>query len=164
MLRLLLTLATLALAVGVYALMLKGWRGRGRRQADLPAPPVPSGAAHVLTGPVAGLFVGTTGADSWLDRVVVHGLSDRATAALSVAEDGVHVERDVLPELFVPWSSVDSAEVETGLGGKVVGTGMLLITWRLGGHRLRSAFRADRRDDHVALRDAITERLTVEAL
>jgi hypothetical protein len=161
--RLLLTLGTLGLAVGVYASMLKGWRNRQRRQADLPAPPTALGDAPVVLGPVSGLFVGTTGADHWLDRVAVHHLSDRSAAQLTVAGDGVHLERTALPELFVPWGSIESVDVETALGGKVVSTGMLLVTWALGERRLRSAFRADDRADHPRLLDAITARLTVEA-
>jgi hypothetical protein len=162
MTRLLLTFGTLALAVAVYALMRKGWRGRVRRQGDLPAPPAATGPAAVLTGPVPGLVVGTTFADHWLDRVAAHHLSDRTTGSLSVAEDGVHVERDPLPELFVPWGSLDSADVETALGGKVVRTGMLLLTWRLGGRQLRTAFRAGDRAEHAVLRDTINARLKLE--
>jgi hypothetical protein len=154
--RLLLTLGTLAFAGVVYALMLKGWRGRQRRQADLPPTAVSTAAAAALAGPVSGLFVGTTSADHWLDRIAVHHLSDRAAATMLVAEDGVHVERPALPELFLPWGSIEAVDVETALGGKVVSTGMLLITWRLGGRLLRSAFRADDRADHAVLLDAIT--------
>jgi hypothetical protein len=162
MTRLLLTLGTLALALAVYALMRKGWRGRVRRQADLPEPPVPTGHATVLAGPVPGLLVGTTFAEDWLDRVAAHHLSDRATGSLSVAEDGVHLQSEPLPELFLPWGSLDSADVETGLGGKVVRTGMLLLTWRLGGRRLRTAFRAADDTEHAALRDTINARLELE--
>jgi hypothetical protein len=161
MTRLLLTLGTLALALAVYALMRKGWRGRVRRQADLPEPPVPTGHATVLAGPVPGLLVGTTFAEDWLDRVAAHHLSDRATGSLSVAEDGVHVQREPLPELFLPWGSLDSADVETGLGGKVVRTGMLLLTWRLGGRTLRSGFRADDHAQHRRLADAVRAHLPV---
>jgi hypothetical protein len=159
--RLVLTLGTLAFAVVVYAAMLRGWRSRQRRQADLPAPPTPVGDAAVLAGRVPGLFVGTTGADHWLDRVNVHHLSTRAAASVTVAQDGVHVERAGLPELFVPWSSIERADVETALGGKVVSTGMLLITWRLGERVLRTAFRADDRAQHALLLEAIST--TVEA-
>ncbi|MDP9183518.1 MAG: hypothetical protein M3P04_12175, partial [Actinomycetota bacterium] len=76
---------------------------------------------------------------------------------------GVHLARTALPELFVPWGSIESVDVESALGGKVVSTGMLLLTWDLGERRLRSAFRADQRADHPRLLDAITARLTVEA-
>lgn len=161
--RLLLTLATLGLAGSAYALMLKGWRGRRRRQADLPAPAAPGTGSVVLAGPVAGLFVGTTGADHWLDRVVAHQLSDRAAAELTVTADGVAVERSGPPALLVPWADLESADVETALGGKVVTTGMLVLTWRLGERRLRTAFRADARSEHEPLAAAITDRLTVEA-
>lgn len=161
--RLLLTLATLGLAASAYALMLKGWRGRRRRQADLPEPAVPGTDNAVLAGPVAGLFVGTTGADHWLDRVVVHHLSDRATAELAVTGEGVAVARSGLPGLLVPWDRLESADVETALGGKVVTTGMFVLTWRLGERRLRTAFRADARGEHEPLAAAITDRLTVEA-
>ena len=154
--RLLLTLGTLALAFLAYAGMLKGWRSRERRQSDLPVPAVATGTAALLAGPVPGLFVGTTGADSWLDRVAVHHLSDRAAAEASVATDGVHVARAGLPELFVPWSDLERADVETALGGKVVSTGMLVITWRLGDRRLRTAFRADDGDAHALLLNAIS--------
>ena len=161
--RLLLTLGTLAVAVVGALAMLHGWRSRQRRQGDLPLPAVPAGAAPVLLGPVRGLFVGTTGADHWLDRIVVHTLSDRAVAELTLAEDGVRVERPGLPELLVPWGSIEAVDVETALAGKVVSTGMLLLTWTLGSRRLRTAFRADERADHPRLVDAITARLTVEA-
>ena len=157
--RLVLTLGTLAFAAVVYAAMLKGWRGRQRRQADLPAPPMASADAAVVTGPVPGLFVGTTGADHWLDRIAVHHLSDRATAALTVREDGVHVDRAALPALFVPWRSIEAVDLETALGGKVVSTGMLLVTWHLGARLVRTAFRADDREQHATLLDAITARL-----
>ena len=162
--RLLLTLATLALAGGSYLLMLKGWRSRQRRQADVPPPPVPSGAAEVLVPAVPGLFVGTTSAGDWLDRIAVHHLSDRARAELVVARDGVHLEREGLPELFVPLADLEHVSVEEALAGKVVSGGMLVLTWRLGARRVASAFRADDRAAHVALRDALSALLPVEAV
>jgi hypothetical protein len=154
--RLLLTLGTLVLALVAYAGMLKGWRARQGRQADLPVPPVPAGDAALLAGPVPGLFVGTTGADHWLDRVAVHHLSDRSAGTASVATDGVHLERTALPEVFVPWADLQHAGIETALGGKVVSTGMLVLTWQLGDRLLRTAFRADDRAGHDLLLNAIT--------
>jgi hypothetical protein len=161
--RLLLTLGTVALTVVAYAAMLHGWRNRQRRQADVPAPGVALGHADVVLGPVRGLFVGTTDADNWLDRIAVHHLSDRAVAQLSVAEDGVHVARPGLAELYLPWGSIEAVDVETASGGKVVSSGMLLLTWVLGARRLRTAFRADDRADHARLLELVTARLTVEA-
>jgi hypothetical protein len=56
----------------------------------------------------------------------------------------------------VPWDSVERADLETALSGKVVSTGMLLLTWRLGDRQLRTASRADDRADNDLLLKAIT--------
>lgn len=162
--RILLTVGTLLFAVTFYDLMLKGWRSRQRRQSDLPEPAPSTGIAPVVLPAVPGLFVGTTSATDWLDRIAVHRLSERGTGSLLVAQDGVHVLRDALPELFVPLGSIDGVSVEQALAGKVISDGMLVVTWRLGGRTLASAFRATDHAAHVLLRDAITSMLSVEAL
>lgn len=161
--RFLLTLGTFAFAAVVYLLMLKGWRSRQRRQGDVPPPPVASGELDVLVPAVPGLYVGTTSASDWLDRIAVHHLGDRARAELVVGRDGVHLAREGLPELFVPLPDLESAAVEQALAGKVVSGGMLVLTWRLGARRVATAFRADDRAAHVALRDALSALLPVEA-
>jgi hypothetical protein len=160
--RILLAFGTLLLAGGLYALMLKGWRGRQRRQSDLPAPPVAAGHARTLVPATPGLFVGTTSATDWLDRIAVHHLSDRSTAALVVAEDGVHLDREGLPELYLPWQSIEAVSIEQSLAGKVVSGGMLVLTWQLGAHTLASAFRATDHSAHARLRAAITALSPVE--
>ena len=73
------------------------------------------------------------------------------TPALLVLEDG----RTFRGEAY-------GAVGET-FGEAVFSTGMLLVTWRWGGRRLRTAFRCDDRDRHAVLQDAINARLTVEA-
>ena len=160
--RLLLTVGTLLFAGVFYALMLKGWRSRQRRQADLPAPPVASGTGRVVVAGIPGLFVGTTSAADWLDRIAVHHLSDRATAELVVSDDGVHVDREGLPELYLPFTSITRVDIEQSLAGKVVSGGMLVLTWTLGARTLASAFRATDSAAHARLRDAITSLLPVE--
>jgi hypothetical protein len=159
--RLLLTLGTFAFAALWYALMLKGWRSRQRRQSHLPAPPAaPAVAAPVLAGPVRGLFVGTTSSTDWLDRIAVHSLADRATAALRVAADGVHVAREGLPELYLPFGSIRSVGLGDALAGKVIGKGgLLLVTWQLGDAELTSGFRADDHSLHPHLVDAVSAQL-----
>jgi len=143
-----------------FLLMLRGWRNRQRRQAFLPAP-VPSPAtAPTVTGAVPGLFVGTTFAGRWLDRVAVHGLSDRATARLSLTDHGVKVDREGAEPLFMPYDDIDSAAPGDALAGKVMGEdGLLLVTWRLGGTPLTSGFRADEHAEHAVLAAAITTHL-----
>ncbi len=161
--RALYTLATLAIVAGLCLLMLKGWRSRQRRQDDLPAPRTTAPAAEPLLPPVEGLFVGTTTAGDWLDRIAVHGLSDRGAGWLTVTAAGVTVERDGLPDLHLPSRDIRAAAPGTRLAGKVVGTdGLLLVDWQLGDRLLTSGFRADDHDQHRRLADAITAQLAPE--
>ena len=150
------------LALGLlWLLMLKGWRSLQRRQGDLPAPPVPPVAPGDEVLPAApGLFVGTTFADDWLDRVAVHDLAHRAAGWLLVATDGVHVEREGLPDLYLPYDVIERATLGDALAGKIIGTdGLLLLDWRLGARTLTSGFRADDHSTHHRLAEAITARL-----
>jgi len=161
--RIALTVGTVLFAVVVYALMLRGWRSRQRRQGDLPPPPrPPAEPAGVLVGAVPGLFVGTTYAGDWLDRVAVHNLSDRSAGWLELAGDGVHVEREGLPELYLPYDVITEATPGDRLAGKVMGRGgLLLLTWRLGGRLVTSAFRADDHSAHARLATAVRAHLAV---
>jgi hypothetical protein len=161
--RLLLTLATVAFLVGVSLLMLRGWRARARRQADLPPPPrPPAGPSEVVVPATPGLFVGTTFADDWLDRVAVHGLAHRASGWVTVTTDGVRFDREGERELYLPCADITGAEVGDALAGKVIGKGgMLLVDWRLGGRGLTSGFRADDHRMHRRLADAISAHLLV---
>ena len=163
--RLLLTLGTFVFAAVFYALMLKGWRGRQRRQAALPAPPAaPTVASEVLLGPVHGLFVGTTSATDWLDRIAVHSLAHRAIADLSVSVDGVHIARDGLPELYLPFDAIRSAALGEALAGKVIGKGgMVHLTWQLGEAEVLSGFRADDHSLHLRLVEAVSAHLPAAA-
>jgi hypothetical protein len=125
---------------------------------------VPDPRATTIVGAIPGVFVGTTFAGRWLDRVVAHGLSDRATAWLSVSTDGVHIDRDGAAEIFLPYEAIDAADLGDALAGKVMGAGgLLVLTWRLGDSVLTSAFRADHHGQHRRLADAICARLTVHA-
>ena len=154
------TLLTLAAVAGLYALMLKGWRSRQRRQVDLPEPPTSAAPLEPLMPAVPGLFIGTTSAADWLDRIAVHDLGHRASGWLTVATDGVHVEREGLPELYLPYDAVQSVATGDALAGKVVGKdGMLLVDWRLGDRLLTSGFRADDHAEHQRLVKAIDEHL-----
>ena len=160
--RALYTLLTLAAVIGLYLLMLKGWRGRQRRQSDLPPPPpAPAVRGEVLVPAVPGVFVGTTFTDDWLDRVAVHDLAHRASGWVVVAADGVHVERDGLSDLYLPYDLISAAAPGDALAGKIVGKdGLLLVDWRLGSRRVTSAFRAEDHGQHARLAAAITSQLT----
>ena len=81
LLRLLLVGVVIALIALVLFGMRRGWRARGERQSALPAPPV-EGLEQATLGPVPGVFVGSSSAGDWLDRIVVHYLGVRSRADL----------------------------------------------------------------------------------
>ena len=161
--RVLLTLATLAFLVGISLLMLRSWRRRLRSQSDLPPPArPPQTVGDVVVAAVPGLFVGTTFADDWLDRVAAHGLAHRAAGWVSVHDDGVRFDREGEADLDLPFADVTTASVGDALAGKVIGKGgMLLVDWRLGDRLLTSGFRADDHREHRRLAEAISAHLTV---
>ena len=159
--RTLLTLGFLLVVVLLWLLMLKGWRSRVRRQGDLPPPPVPPEArGEVVVPATAGLFVGTTFADDWLDRVAVHDLAHRAAGWIRIDTAGVTVEREGLPDLFLPYADVERASLGDALAGKFIGKeGMVLLDGRLGSRVLTSGFRADDHGAHRRLVDAVNAQL-----
>jgi hypothetical protein len=159
--RVLLTTGVLLAVVLLWLLMLKGWRSRVRRQGDLPLPPsAPEVPGEVVVSATPGLFVGTTFADDWLDRVAVHDLAHRAAGWIRLDTDGVTVEREGLPDLFLPYADVERASLGDALAGKVIGPeGMVLLDWRLGSRVLTSGFRADDHGAHRRLVDAVNAHL-----
>ena len=136
----------LVLVVLVVALawwgMRRGWQGRSRRQAYLPAPQVPPADPGQPLARAEGLYVGTVLAEQWLERVVAHGLGARAGATLTVFPSGLLLERDGAPALWVPDAALRACRRDTGLAGRVTETGGLVVwTWNLGDTVLDSGFR-----------------------
>ena len=155
--RFLLTVSFLAAVVALWLLMLRGWRSRVRRQGDLPPPPLPpADPGRAVLPATPGLFVGTTFADDWLDRVAVHDLAHRAAGWVRLDTSGIRIEREGLPDLYLPYGDVERASLGDALAGKVIGRdGMVLIDWRLGDRLLTSGFRADDHSVHRRLVDAV---------
>lgn len=145
MIRTLLALAAVIVFVLVIVGMRAGWQHRGQRQAGLPAlAPMPAAVGPALAPELRGLYVGTTVAELWQDRVVAHGLGRRAGATAWLTADGVGIDRDGTDPIFIPSSSIDAAGLASGLAGKVLGAGgLLLIRWRLGESLLDTGLRAD---------------------
>ncbi|ONM50266.1 PH-like domain-containing protein [Nocardia donostiensis] len=135
-----------AWALLVY-LMYLGWRNRGKRQADrigeLPAVPAELGA-QVLE-PTTGLYLGSTMAPSWQDRIAVGDLGYRATAELTRFERGVLLERDGASAIWIPQESITAVRTERGHAGKVMTEGgVLVIRWTLPtGTEIDTGFRGD---------------------
>ncbi len=144
----------------VYWLMRQGWNWRRTLQSDLselPAVPADPGPA-LLTA--TGRYHGSTTAGNWLDRVVAHGLGTRSLAELTLTEQGLLARRPGDTDLWIPVGSLTGARVDSGIAGKVVPAGLLVITWTLGGAPLDSGFRADHPDEHAAWVEAVDALVT----
>jgi hypothetical protein len=160
--RALLTALVVLAIVGVLLAMLRGWRRRAERQADLPVPSEvalpgvptppqdrPDTASAVRYGPVPGRYLATTDTADWLDRIVVHGLGVPSRAEVTVRDDGVLVERTGARDLFVPRGDVRGARLDRGIAGAVYEDGgLVVLTWQLGPKLVDTGFRGDRPDEH----------------
>lgn len=149
-----LLLALLFLAA--LAAMAWGWRRRGRSQQHLPVPtdrPLSDLGEGIAHGPVDAVYVDTVLAEQPLERIVAHGLGQRAKARVSLGDGGSYrIEREGAPDLTIP--STDLAEVTSGPGmaGKFIGgDGLLIIRWRLGDQLLDTGLRLAQRFDHDLL-------------
>jgi len=132
-------------ALAAYGLFV-GWRRRAGRQSDLPALPVePADLGPDLVEPVTGLYISTTTAGNWQDRIVAQGLGRRAAGAARLSAEGVCIERDGESDIFVPVKDLVEVSTAAGIAGKVMGMadGVLVVCWQLGTNKLESGFRAN---------------------
>jgi hypothetical protein len=145
MTRLLLVLALLAFFALALWGMRRGWLARAARQGDFDTPPAPPKDLGLeLLSPLTGLYVGSTAAGSWQDRIVAGGLGVRADATARLFAKGLVIEREASDPVFVPVGAIREAGLATGLAGKVVGAGgLLVVRWRLGGEEIDTGLRAD---------------------
>ena len=105
--RLLIVIAFVIFWIAMIALIFWGWRGRQKRQAEtigeLPAVPADLGAT--LIEPSTGLYVGSTIAPSWQDRIAVGDIGHRAIAELSRHERGILLTRTGESTIWIPRES-----------------------------------------------------------
>ncbi len=144
--RTLLTLMLVAIVLLAAYGLLVGWRHRAARQSDVAVlPAVPGSPGDDLTEPLAGLYVSTTRAGSWQDRIVAHGLGRRAAATLRLTAAGVLIDRVGETEIFIPIGDVQAVGTAPGIAGKVMAMpdGILVITWSLGGTSVDSGLRME---------------------
>lgn len=153
-----LRLALVAVMAALIALvvwgMRRGWRARMRRQADIPAP------AQVSSEPseraVPGLYVGTSVAGDWLDRIAVHGLGVRSRASIAWTIDGIAIHRQGAPSLWIPAGDVLEVRADRGVAATVRSKdSVVVVTWRLGGREVDTGFRADDGDGHRTVLDGL---------
>jgi hypothetical protein len=159
MIRTLLSIAAVVVFVLVLCGLRVGWKHRAARQSALPELPlVPAELGRDQTAPLTGLYIGTTYATSWQDRVVHAGLGRRADATLSVHERGLLLERSGDQPVFVPLDALVGARLEPALAGKVVGAGgLLVVRWRLGDAELDTGLRADDKSQYPSVVTAIND-------
>jgi hypothetical protein len=130
--------------------MLRGWKRRAKRQFDLlgelPAMPDLLGSATVA--PTTGLYVGSTLAPHWLERIAAGDLGYRSKAVLTRYPEGILLERSGATPIWIPQDAITAIRTERALAGKVAA--ILAIRWRLpSGTEIDTGFRGDDRRDYA---------------
>ena len=134
--------------------MLRGWRHRVERQAELigTLPAMPDVLGPAVIEPARGLYVGSTIAPDWLNRVTAGDLGFRCKAVLTRYPEGILLERSGAAEIFIPAPSISAVRAERALAGKVIvgrsgaerSGAILVIRWRLpSGTEIDTGFRGD---------------------
>jgi hypothetical protein len=136
--------------------MLRGWKHRAQRQVELVGdlPPTPASLSPAVIAPTLGLYLGSTIAPDWLERVNVGDLGYRCKAVLTRYPEGVLMERSGTGPIWMPGDAIIGVRTERALAGKVLpgrsgtdGAGrILVIRWRLpSGTEIDTGFRGEDR-------------------
>ena len=105
-------------------------------------PPTPAEPGAPLTADTDGVYVSTTTAGNWLDRVAARGLGTRSAGTMAVTAAGVSWLRQGAPDVFAAATALVGARRADGIAGTVVPPGgIVVVTWRLGSTELDSGFR-----------------------
>lgn len=142
----------LVIAVLVQA-MLRGWRRRAQRQAELigSLPPLPDTVGPAIIGPTRGLYVGSALVPNWNDRIAAADLGYRTKAVLTRYPEGIMLQRSGAGPIWIPDESIVAVRTERGLAGKALThDGVLAIRWRLpSGAEIDTGFRGDDRGGYA---------------
>ncbi|QHN28643.1 hypothetical protein GII33_11895 [Gordonia pseudamarae] len=141
------TLAVLAGLGRVVYMVATGAAIKAREQVEAVGeiPVLPDNPGEPVRGPDSGLYLGTTFAPSWQNKITVGGLSDRSAANITEFTDGIEIARQGADDIWIPRGCVTVVRTESGFGGKVMGDGgVLVVRWVLpGGTEVDSGIRAD---------------------
>ncbi len=151
-------IASLVLAAVVVVLIgffirqiLRGWRHRMERQVELIGnlPSLPDTVGPVLTGPTKGLYVGSTVAPNWNDRIAAAGLGFRSKGVLTRYPEGIMVQRSGIGPIWIPDELIQAIRSERAITGKALThDGIIAVRWRLpSGTEIDTGFRADDRGE-----------------
>ncbi len=137
-----------ALSLAIQA-MLRGWRHRAMRQAELigTLPSMPDTVGPAIVPATTGLYVGSTLAPSWQDRIAVGDLGYRTKAVLTRYPEGIMLQRSGARPIWIPDESITAIRTERGIAGKAMThAGILAIRWRLpSGTEIDTGFRGNDR-------------------
>jgi hypothetical protein len=147
---LLIIAALLALLIAFFIRqMLRGWLHRAQRQAEMigSLPPLPDTVGPAIIGATKGLYVGSTIAPSWQDRIAVGDLGFRSKAVLTRYPEGIMLQRTGAGPIWIPDQSITAIRTERGIAGKALThDGILAIRWKLpSGTEIDTGFRGDDR-------------------
>lgn len=130
-------------------LVLRGWRRRAERQLALigQLPALPDTVGPALIPGIKGLYVGSTLAPSWQDRIAVGDWGYRSKAVITRYPEGVMLQRSGATPIWIPDEAITAIRTERGIAGKALThEGILAIRWRLpSGTEIDTGFRADDR-------------------
>jgi hypothetical protein len=144
--RLILTLAVIAFFLLCLGGMWLGWRRKARSQSVQvpPFPEIPEDLGEPELPEASGLYVSTTTAGNWQDRIVTRGAGLRGNATLRLYAGGIEVDRAGARGFWIPAESLVGVRRDKAIAGKVMGTdALLIITWRAGETQLDTGFRGD---------------------
>ena len=98
-----------------------------------------------------GLYVGSTLAPSWQDRIAVGDLGYRTKAVLTRYPEGIMLQRSGGRPIWIPDESITAIRTERGIAGKALThQGILAIRWRLpSGTEIDTGFRGENRADYA---------------
>jgi hypothetical protein len=145
--------AVVAVLIAVFIhLMMRGWKRRALRQVELVGrlPALPDAVGPALIAPTKGLYVGSTLAPSWQDRIAVGDLGYRTKAVLTRYPEGIMMQRTGATPIWIPDESITAIRAERGIAGKAMThDGILAIRWKLpSGTEIDTGFRGDNRDEY----------------
>ncbi|MFT3662492.1 MAG: transporter [Gordonia sp. (in: high G+C Gram-positive bacteria)] len=147
--------------LSLVALALRGWRRRGRAQAEVLGDPpvVPAELGERLLGPETGIYLGSTVAPGWVTRVALRDFGDRSAVAFSRHPGGILLERRGAEDIWIADEAIVAVRTENRHGGKVMTRdGILAIRWRLpSGVEIDSGLRGDDKSAYPAWTQAYSE-------
>lgn len=149
---------TAVVAVGLFliaaALMWWGWSNRIKRQAGMlgPLPELPEQLGPAELGPLTGVYIGTTPAGQWQERIAQKPLGFRSGGEISAHPEGILLNLDA-GQIWIPRADIVEVRADSKLANKAVpGQGILVVSWNApsqdGTMTIDTGFRADDKDSY----------------